>query len=35
MILQTEAIMWDKSLASIQSQPAVVKMNCRKEKKNK
>jgi hypothetical protein len=33
MILQTEAIMHDKSLASIRSQPAAVKMNCRKEKK--
>jgi hypothetical protein len=35
MILQTEGIMRDKSLASIQSQPAAVKMNCGKEKKKR
>jgi len=36
MILRTEAIMQAKSLASIRSQPAAVKLNCRnKEKENK
>lgn len=33
MILWTEAIMWVKTLASIWSQSAVVKLNCRKKEK--